>query len=113
MAATRPWGSYIVLDEGPAFKIKRIIVKPQQMLSLQSHHHRHEHWVVVEGVAKVINGEQELLLKANESTYIPAGARHRLGNPGTSDLVIIEVQVGSYLGEDDIVRYEDQYGRVN
>ncbi len=110
---TRPWGSFRVLEEGPTFKIKRIVVKPQEMLSLQAHHHRSEHWVVVEGVAKVVNGDQELLLRTNEATFIPVATKHRLSNPGKSDLVIIEVQVGTYLGEDDIVRFEDRYGRVS
>jgi len=107
----RPWGSYTVLEEGPGFKIKRIVVKPAASLSLQMHYHRSEHWVVVSGTAKVVNGENELLVRTNESTFIPAGHRHRLENPGKLDLVMIEVQSGSYLGEDDIVRFEDQYGR--
>jgi mannose-1-phosphate guanylyltransferase/mannose-6-phosphate isomerase len=108
----RPWGTYTVLEEGPGFKIKRIVVKPGASLSLQMHYHRSEHWVVVSGTAKVINGEQELFVRTNESTYIPAGHRHRLENPGMLDLVMIEVQSGSYLGEDDIVRFEDSYGRT-
>jgi mannose-1-phosphate guanylyltransferase/mannose-6-phosphate isomerase len=107
----RPWGTYTVLEEGAGFKIKRIVVKPSASLSLQMHYHRSEHWVVVSGTAKVVNGEQELLVRTNESTYIPAGHKHRLENPGTVDLVMIEVQSGSYLGEDDIVRFEDRYGR--
>jgi mannose-1-phosphate guanylyltransferase/mannose-6-phosphate isomerase len=107
----RPWGAYTVLEEGPGFKIKRIVVKPGASLSLQMHYHRSEHWVVVSGTAKVVNGEQELLVRTNESTYIPAGHKHRLENPGIVDLVMIEVQSGSYLGEDDIVRFEDKYGR--
>jgi mannose-1-phosphate guanylyltransferase/mannose-6-phosphate isomerase len=107
----RPWGTYTVLEEGPGFKIKRIVVKPSASLSLQMHYHRSEHWVVVSGTAKVINGEQELLVQTNESTYIPAGHKHRLENPGIVDLVMIEVQSGNYLGEDDIVRFEDRYGR--
>ena len=107
----RPWGSYTVLEEGPGFKIKRIVVKPGASLSLQMHYHRSEHWVVVSGTAKVVNGEKELLVRTNESTFIPAGHRHRLENPGKLDLVMIEVQSGGYLGEDDIVRFEDQYGR--
>ncbi len=109
----RPWGTYTVLEEGHGFKIKRIVVKPQAALSLQMHYHRSEHWIVVSGTAKVVNGEQELLVRTNESTFIPAGHRHRLENPGKVDLVMIEVQSGNYLGEDDIVRFEDQYGRVN
>jgi mannose-1-phosphate guanylyltransferase/mannose-6-phosphate isomerase len=107
----RPWGTYTVLEEGPGFKIKRIVVKPGASLSLQMHYHRSEHWVVVSGTAKVVNGEQELLVRTNESTYIPAGHKHRLENPGIVDLVMIEVQSGNYLGEDDIVRFEDRYGR--
>jgi len=101
-----------VLEEGPGYKIKRIVVKPKASLSLQMHHHRSEHWVVISGEAKVVNGEQELLIPPNQSTFIPAGNKHRLENPGTADLVIIEVQSGSYLGEDDIVRFDDVYGRA-
>lgn len=108
----RPWGTFTVLEEGSGFKIKRIVVKPQQRLSLQMHHHRSEHWVVVCGVAKIVNGEKSMLVNTNESTYIPAGHQHRLENPGVIDLVLIEVQSGEYLGEDDIVRIEDQYGRL-
>jgi mannose-1-phosphate guanylyltransferase / mannose-6-phosphate isomerase len=107
----RPWGTYTILEEGSRFKIKRIVVKPGASLSLQMHHHRSEHWVVVSGTANVINGNQDLLIGANESTYIPAGHKHRLDNPGVVDLVIIEVQSGEYLGEDDIVRFQDVYGR--
>ena len=107
----RPWGTYTVLEDSAHFKIKRIEVKPGQSLSLQMHHHRSEHWVVVSGVAKVTNGDQEILVKRNESTYIPAGQTHRLENPGTLPCVMIEVQCGDYLGEDDIVRFEDNYGR--
>jgi mannose-1-phosphate guanylyltransferase/mannose-6-phosphate isomerase len=108
---SRPWGTYTVLEEGPRFKIKRIVVKPGAALSLQMHHHRSEHWVVVSGMAKVVNGDEELFVGTNQSTYIPAGHRHRLENPGVLDLVMIEVQSGDYLGEDDIVRFSDQYGR--
>lgn len=108
----RPWGTYTVLDDDDRFKIKRIVVKPGRTLSLQMHHHRSEHWVVVCGTAKVVNGEKEFLVMTNESTFIPAGTRHRLGNPGVLDLVMIEVQSGEYLGEDDIVRFEDIYGRA-
>jgi len=108
----RPWGTYTVLEEGSNFKIKRIEVKPGASLSLQMHHHRSEHWIVVSGTAKVINGEQELLVGADESTYIPAGHKHRLENPGARDLIMIEVQSGKYLGEDDIVHFHDIYGRV-
>lgn len=107
----RPWGTFTVLEEGNGFKIKRIVVKPGQQLSLQMHHHRSEHWIVVRGMAKIVNGEKSLMINTNESTYIPAGHQHRLENPGVIDLVLIEVQSGDYLGEDDIVRYEDQYGR--
>lgn len=108
----RPWGTYVVLESGDNFKIKRIEVKPGRSLSLQMHHHRSEHWVVVSGTAKVTNGEDTFLVNINESTYVPAGNKHRLENPGQTNLVMIEVQSGSYLGEDDIVRFEDNYGRV-
>jgi len=107
----RPWGTYTVLEEGPRFKIKRIVVKPGATLSLQYHHHRSEHWVVVSGTARVDDGEKETLVQTNESTYIPIGKHHRLSNPGVTDLHMIEVQCGEYLGEDDIVRIEDKYGR--
>lgn len=108
----RPWGTYTILGEGQAYKIKRIVVKPGASLSLQMHHHRSEHWIVVRGMARVVNGEQEIFVKTNESTYIPAGHKHRLENPGVLDLVMIEVQSGEYLGEDDIVRFQDIYGRA-
>ena len=108
----RPWGTYTVLEEGASFKIKRIEVKPGASLSLQMHHHRSEHWIVVSGMAKVVNGEKDFLLGTNESTYIPAGHKHRLENPGVLRLVMIEVQSGEYLGEDDIVRFQDIYGRT-
>lgn len=108
----RPWGTYTVLEEDPCYKIKRIEVKPGASLSLQMHHHRSEHWIVVSGMAKVVNGDMELFVRTNESTYIPAGHMHRLENPGVLDLVMIEVQSGQYLGEDDIVRFKDVYGRV-
>jgi mannose-1-phosphate guanylyltransferase/mannose-6-phosphate isomerase len=107
----RPWGSYTVLEEGPRFKIKRIVVKPGASLSLQLHHHRSEHWVVISGMARVVNGERETFVRTDESTYIPAGTPHRLSNPGKIDCVMIEVQSGDYVGEDDIVRLEDNYGR--
>ena len=107
----RPWGSYTVLEELPRFQIKRITVNPRAKLSLQMHHHRHEHWVVVSGTARVVNGDNDILLHENQSTYIPAGTVHRLENPGVIPLELIEVQIGSYLGEDDIVRFEDVYGR--
>jgi mannose-1-phosphate guanylyltransferase/mannose-6-phosphate isomerase len=107
----RPWGAYTVLEEGPGFKIKRIVVKPGASLSLQLHHHRSEHWVVVSGTAEIVNGASSLILHENQSTYIPAGHKHRLSNPGESELSMIEVQCGAYLGEDDIVRFDDAYGR--
>lgn len=107
----RPWGWYDSIDEGGRFKVKRIQVKPGASLSLQKHHHRAEHWVVVSGTAEITNGENKLLLSENQSTYIPLGEVHRLANPGSIPLEIIEVQSGSYLGEDDIVRFEDHYGR--
>ncbi len=108
----RPWGAYTVLQEGPCFKIKRIEVKPGASLSLQLHHRRSEHWVVVSGTARVTRDEDVFLVGANESTYIPVETRHRLENPGAEPLVMIEVQCGDYLGEDDIVRFDDMYGRV-
>ena len=108
----RPWGSYTVLEELPGCKIKRIEVKPGGRLSLQSHQHRSEHWVVVSGVATVTCGERVTDLEANESTYIPVGTKHRLENRGSAPVNIIEVQVGAYLGEDDIQRFDDQYGRA-
>ncbi len=107
----RPWGWYDSIDAGPRFQVKRIMVKPGASLSLQMHHHRAEHWVVVSGTAEVTNGEKVMLLSENQSTYIPVGQVHRLANPGKVPLEIIEVQSGSYLGEDDIVRYQDTYGR--
>jgi mannose-1-phosphate guanylyltransferase/mannose-6-phosphate isomerase len=107
----RPWGWYDSIDNGERFQVKRIVVRPGATLSLQMHHHRAEHWVVVRGTAKVTRGDETLLLGENESTYIPLGVKHRLENPGQIPLEIIEVQSGSYLGEDDIVRFEDNYGR--
>lgn len=107
----RPWGTYTVLEESDRYKIKRIVVKPAASLSLQMHHHRSEHWIVVSGMANVVNSEREFLVGTNESTYIPAGHKHRLENQGVIDLVMIEVQSGEYLGEDDIVRFQDIYGR--
>ncbi|MEF8701121.1 MAG: mannose-1-phosphate guanylyltransferase/mannose-6-phosphate isomerase [Candidatus Accumulibacter sp. UW26] len=107
----RPWGSYEGLAHGPRYQVKRILVKPGSSLSLQKHHHRAEHWVVVKGTAVIVRGDESLLLSENESTYIPLGVVHRLENPGKIDLEIVEVQSGSYLGEDDIVRLEDSYGR--
>jgi mannose-1-phosphate guanylyltransferase/mannose-6-phosphate isomerase len=108
----RPWGWYDSIDEGGRFKVKRIQVKPGASLSLQKHHHRAEHWIVVKGTAEITNGDKVLLLTENQSTYIPLGEVHRLANPGTIPLEIIEVQSGSYLGEDDIVRFENHYGRT-
>jgi mannose-1-phosphate guanylyltransferase/mannose-6-phosphate isomerase len=107
----RPWGTYTTLEEGERFKIKRIVVNPGASLSLQMHHHRSEHWIVVSGMAHVVNDQSEMMLGSNESTFIPAGHKHRLENPGVIDLVMIEVQSGDYLGEDDIIRFEDNYGR--
>ena len=107
----RPWGTYTVLEEGVGFKVKRVVVRPGAALSLQLHHSRNEHWVVVTGVAQVINGELECRLDVGQSTYVPHGTVHRLSNPGTEVLEIIEVQTGSYLGEDDIVRFDDLYQR--
>jgi mannose-1-phosphate guanylyltransferase/mannose-6-phosphate isomerase len=108
----RPWGAYDSIDEGHRFKVKRITVKPGEKLSLQMHHHRAEHWVVVSGTAKVHMGEEETLVTENESVYIPIGRRHSLENPGKVPLELIEVQTGHYLAEDDIVRFEDRYGRI-
>ena len=107
----RPWGWYDSVDEGERFKVKRIQVKPGASLSLQMHHHRAEHWIVVKGTAEITNGDNVITLTENQSTYIPKGQTHRLANPGKTPLEIIEVQSGSYLGEDDIVRFEDTYGR--
>ena len=109
----RPWGWYDSIDEGARFKVKRIQVNPGASLSLQKHHHRAEHWIVVKGTAEITCGDKVMLLSENQSTYIPLGEVHRLANPGTIALEIIEVQSGSYLGEDDIVRFEDNYGRGN
>lgn len=109
----RPWGWYDSIDSGDRFQVKRIQVKPGAKLSVQMHHHRAEHWVVVRGVAEVLNGETTILLQENESTYIPIGTTHALHNPSETEVLeIIEVQSGSYLGEDDIVRFEDNYGRA-
>lgn len=109
----RPWGDYEGIDEGGRYQVKRLTVKPGAKLSLQMHHHRAEHWIVVSGTARVTRGDDVFMLSENESTYIPLGTTHRLENPGTIPLEIIEVQSGSYLGEDDIVRFEDVYNRVN
>ncbi|MDO8281642.1 MAG: mannose-1-phosphate guanylyltransferase/mannose-6-phosphate isomerase [Thermodesulfovibrionia bacterium] len=107
----RPWGTYTILEEMEHTKIKRIVVYPGAKLSLQMHHHRNEHWVVVRGIAKIINGDHAIILKENQSTYVPKENRHRLENPGKEPLHIIEVQMGDYLGEDDIVRFDDDFGR--
>jgi mannose-1-phosphate guanylyltransferase/mannose-6-phosphate isomerase len=107
----RPWGSYDSLENGNRFQVKRLSVKPGAQLSLQMHHHRAEHWVVVSGTARITRGEETFILEENQSTYIPIGVRHRIENPGKIPLHVIEVQSGSYLGEDDIVRFEDRYGR--
>jgi mannose-1-phosphate guanylyltransferase / mannose-6-phosphate isomerase len=109
----RPWGWYDSVDAGPRFQVKRIMVNPGATLSLQMHHHRAEHWIVVQGTAEVTCGERKMILTENQSTYIPLGETHRLANPGKLPLEIIEVQSGSYLGEDDIVRFEDTYGRTS
>jgi mannose-1-phosphate guanylyltransferase/mannose-6-phosphate isomerase len=107
----RPWGSYDSIDNGDRFQVKRLVVKPGASMSLQLHHHRAEHWIVVSGTARITRGEETFLLEENQSTYIPVGAKHRIENPGKIQLQMIEVQSGSYLGEDDIVRFEDVYGR--
>jgi mannose-1-phosphate guanylyltransferase / mannose-6-phosphate isomerase len=108
----RPWGTFTVLESGANYKIKRIVVNPGNRLSLQLHKHRSEHWVVVSGAARITRDDEEFEVRSNESTYIPKGARHRISNPGTERLEIIEVQNGDYLGEDDIVRFQDDYGRI-
>ncbi|MDC0831849.1 mannose-6-phosphate isomerase [Leptolyngbya valderiana BDU 20041] len=115
VAATelRPWGSFTVLEEGSQYKIKRIEVKPGHRLSLQMHHHRSEHWIVVSGTARVICDDKEQMVYSNQSTYVPQGTKHRLENPGVIPLVLIEVQNGEYLGEDDIIRFQDDYARSN
>jgi mannose-1-phosphate guanylyltransferase/mannose-6-phosphate isomerase len=107
----RPWGNYQCIDRGGRYQVKRIVVEPGRQLSLQMHHHRSEHWVVVRGAARVTIGEEVRLVRENESVFIPQGAKHRLANPGKIPLELIEVQTGSYLGEDDIVRFEDDFGR--
>lgn len=108
----RPWGSYVVLDDGPDAKVKRITVDPGQRLSLQLHHHRAEHWVVVRGEAVVTVGDDEHLLGPGQAVDIPTGTAHRIRNPGDGTLVFVEVQLGDYFGEDDIVRLDDDYGRT-
>ena len=112
LTAHRPWGTYTILEESENYKIKRIVVKPGKRLSLQKHYHRSEHWIVVSGTALVTIGEKQTLIKPNESTYIPIGEVHRLENPGKVDVVLIEAQVGSYLGEDDIIRLDDDFERI-
>jgi mannose-6-phosphate isomerase-like protein (cupin superfamily) len=107
----RPWGYYESVDAGPGFQVKRLMVKPGQKISLQLHHKRAEHWVVVAGTARVTRGDEVFDLERNQSTYIPVGTKHRLENAGAEPLLIVEVQSGSYLGEDDIVRFEDSYNR--
>ncbi|MEO1403661.1 MAG: cupin domain-containing protein [Cyanobacteria bacterium J06635_1] len=109
----RPWGSFTVLEEGKGYKIKRIEVKPGHRLSLQMHHHRSEHWIVVSGTAKVTCGDEEILLCSNQSTYVPPCTSHRLENSGVIPLILIEVQNGEYLGEDDIIRFQDDYARTS
>ena len=112
MKEERPWGWYEVIDQGNRYKVKRIEVNPNASLSLQKHLHRAEHWVVVEGTAQIEVDEKIFIIKENESTYIPLGSKHRLSNPGKIPLRIIEVQSGSYLEEDDIERFDDEYGRI-
>jgi mannose-1-phosphate guanylyltransferase / mannose-6-phosphate isomerase len=107
----RPWGTYRSLHNGHRVQVKHITVKPGGRLSLQMHHHRAEHWIVVQGTAKIRRGDEEMMLTEDQSTYIPLGTAHRLENPGKIPLHLIEVQSGSYLGEDDIIRFEDSYGR--
>ena len=109
----RPWGNYTSIEEGSRWQVKRIEVKPNASLSLQMHHHRSEHWVVVKGTAKVEVNDESSLLGENQSVYIPLGSKHRLTNPGRITLELIEVQSGAYLSEDDIVRFDDIYGRIN
>jgi len=108
----RPWGAYQSVDRADRFHVKRITVNPGASLSLQMHHHRAEHWIVVKGTARITKGAEDILLSENQSIYIPLGVTHRLENPGVIPLELIEVQSGSYLGEDDIVRFEDTYGRA-
>ena len=107
----RPWGTYTILEENKNTKIKRIVVYPGAKLSMQMHHHRSEHWIVVQGTAKIVNGDQVVFLEENQSTYVAKTSRHRLENPGKVPLHIIEVQIGPYLEEDDIVRFDDDFGR--
>ena len=109
----RPWGGYEILEEGDGFKVKRIWVQPGEVLSLQSHSHRSEHWIIVKGTGRVTLGDETLIRRENESAFIPAETRHQIANPGQEPLEFIEVQKGVYLGEDDIVRYADKYGRAS
>ena len=109
----RPWGHYEGIDLGDRYQVKHLLVRPGRKLSLQLHHHRAEHWVVVQGTARVTRGDEVILLEENQSIYIPLGTKHRLENPGKIDLRLIEVQSGAYLGEDDIVRFDDDFGRDN
>ena len=109
----RPWGYYYLIEEGPTWKVKEISVNPKSSLSLQKHLHRSEHWIIIKGIATVCNNEEKYLLKENQSTYIPVGSKHRLSNNEVLSLRLIEVQCGNYLGEDDIVRFDDNYGRIN
>ena len=108
----RPWGRWTVLEEGPDYKIKRLEVEPGRRMSLQMHHHRSEHWIVLSGTAKVVKGGEVIYVHQHESTYVPAATHHRIENPGLLPLVIIEIANGEYLGEDDIVRIEDDYQRA-
>ena len=110
---SRPWGHYISIVNGSRWRVKLIFVKPGEQLSLQMHHHRSEHWVIVDGTAKVELDAEIKYLVENESIYIPLGSKHRLSNPNEKDLTLIEVQSGSYVGEDDIIRFDDKYGRLN
>ncbi len=107
----RPWGSFTLLEHGSRFKIKRLMIHPDASISLQRHHNRSEHWIVVSGMAEVVRDDQTYFVNSSESTYIKAGSKHRVRNPGKVELVLIEVQSGDYLGEDDIVRFSDIYGR--
>lgn len=108
----RPWGSFTVLDEGRSYKVKRITVNAKKRLSLQEHKHRCEYWIIVDGDAVITIGDNQYLVKTGEMRFIPARTKHRLSNPGDKPLKVIEIQIGEYLGEDDIIRYEDDFGRV-
>jgi len=111
MSDVRPWGSWEVLDQGPDYKVKRITVRSDSRLSLQTHAHRSEYWIIVAGTATCVVGDREVVLEAGGSVHVPVGVPHRIGNRGGDDLILVEVQLGAYLGEDDIVRIEDDYGR--